>query len=423
MPAVVGDARPCTDPGDVRIVREQHDDHIYWRAETPQAPRTPDTPPSSDDDPTIRIRRPSPSIVPPPVPPSTFLPSSAPLPRATPPPLLLHSASPAYPQAPQGALGSGRRTRARRGRHVRRVIVGIVAVVAVFSGLLFALGNAGNALVGAGRYAGPAAQTATSTPVPTPTATLVPLPDFGLPSMCGTAAGASQAGCVQCPYTYDQTQYTKAQVQTALDAAAEQYNLPRALVYAIAWGESNWHSGFITCNYDLGVMQLKQGYLATFDNLHEPAAWCPGIERTLYDPIGSMQENVLLGAKWLAWLQCYYGWMASRGGSRTAPDTDTLAWYYRQAGKPLPDTSASASLCAATAQDPTKPWFKDMGVDATNLWSCPFSAKAGDRTFLDVVIAAYNAGPQALDGSIPNDGYVSYIEGIMTQFVQGQLPV
>jgi hypothetical protein len=306
---------------------------------------------------------------------------------------------------------------------MQSAVFGVLAIIAVLSGTLLALSGIRSGFAGAGRSAGPFAQQATSTPVLTPTATLVPLPDFSLPALCGTPSGAAQAGCVQCPYTYDQTQYSRAQVQAALDAAADQYNLPRALVYAIAWGESNWHSGFITCNYDLGVMQLKQGYLATFDNFHEPAAWCPNIERTLYDPIRSMQENVLLGAKWLAWLRCYYGWMASSGGSRAAPDTDTLAWYYHQAGRSLPDTSAAASLCASPAQDPSKPWFKDLGAEATDLWSCPFSATAGDHTFLDVVIAGYNGGPQALSGSIPNDGYVSYIEGIMTQFAEGQLPV
>jgi len=299
----------------------------------------------------------------------------------------------------------------------------MLAVIAVLSGMLLALRDIGRGPVGAGHPASRVAQQATSTPLPTSTATLVPLPDFSLPALCGTPSGAAQAGCVQCPYTYDHTQYSRAQIQAALDSAADQYKLPRALVYAIAWGESNWHSGFITCTYDLGVMQLKLGYLATFDGFQEPDTWCPGIERTVYDPIRSMQENVLLGAKVLAWLRCYYGWMASSGGSRAAPDADTLAWYYQQAGKALPDTSAAASLCASTAKDPSKPWFKDLGAEATDLWSCPFSAQAGDHTFLDIVIASYNGGPQALNGSIPNQGYVSYIEGIMTQFAQGQLPV
>lgn len=298
----------------------------------------------------------------------------------------------------------------------------MLAAIVVLSGMLLALKDIGRGLVGAGHDANPLAQQATSTPQPTPTATLVPLPDFSLPAFCGTPAAEGQADCVKCPYTYDQTQYSRAQVQAALDSAADQYKLPRALVYAIAWGESNWHSGFITCSYDLGVMQLKQGYLATFDEFHEPAAWCSGVERTLYDPIRSMRENVLLGAKLLAWLRCYYGWMASSGGSQTEPNNDTLAWYYQQADKPLPDTSAAASLCASTAQDPSKPWFKALGAEATDLWSCPFSATAGDRTFLDIVIAAYNGGPQALNGTIPNDWYVSYIEGIMTQFAQGKLP-
>jgi hypothetical protein len=298
----------------------------------------------------------------------------------------------------------------------------MLALVAIASGALLAMSDIGRGLAGTGRGIVPVAQQATLTPVPTPTATLVPLPDFSLPALCGTAAAAGQSECAQCPYTYDQTQYSRAQVQAALNDAADQYKLPRALLYAIAWGESNWHSGFITCNYDLGVMQLKQGYLATFDGFNPPTAWCPGVERTLYDPIHSMQDNILLGAKWLAWLRCYYGWMAAGGGSRTTPDSDTLAWYYHQADKQLPDTSAAGGLCAATAQDPMKPWFKDLGEEAADLWSCPFSAKAGDRTFLDVVVAGYNGGPQALNGSIPNDGYVSYIEGIMTQFAQGQLP-
>jgi hypothetical protein len=322
------------------------------------------------------------------------------------------------PPLPLGV--SQRRMRMLRGTRTRVVALAALAAVVVIGVPLLAQGVLAR---GGTSHFGAVALRPTWTPQPTPTATLVPLPDFSLPSFCNVPAGTTpQSDCVQCPYTFDQTTYSQAQVQGALDAAADQYQLPHALVYAVAWGESNWHSGFITCNYDLGVMQLKQGYLATFDNFNEPAAWCPGVVRTVYDPIRSMQQNVLLGAKLLAWLRCYYGWMASSGGSRAAPDRDTLAWYYRQAGTPLPDTAAAQSLCAAAAQDPTKPWFKDLGAQATDLWSCPFSAKTGDRTFLDIVLAAYNGGPQALDGSIPNDGYVSYIEGIMTQFAQGQLP-
>ena len=402
---------------------QQHDDQMQRVSETTGATETSE-PGTTDDDTTIRIRRlPPPSPPSPPSPaPSALLPSApppvAPTPLRSPPPLWL----PVAQQAELPALGGRRGTGARRGKRVRRAVVGMLTLIAVLSAMFLALPDMGRGLMGAGRFAGSLARQETPTPQPTPTATLVPLPDFSMPALCGTPSAAGQADCVQCPFTYDHTQYSRADVQAALNAAADQYQLPRALVYAIAWGESNWHSGFMTCNYDLGVMQLKQGYLATFDNFHEPAAWCPGVQRTLYNPIQSMQENVMLGAKWLAWLRCYYGWMASSGGSRAAPDADTLAWYYQQAGKSLPDTSAAASLCASTAQDPTKPWFKDLGAEATDLWSCPFSAKAGDRTFLDVVIAGYNGGPQALSGAIPNDGYVWYIEGIMTQFAKGQLP-
>jgi hypothetical protein len=323
------------------------------------------------------------------------------------------------------AIGQRRQSalRDQRTRAAMLSVLGVLAVIIVIGTPLLALGGRGLGSVGLLSHTGPVVGRPTWTPLPTATPTLVPLPDFSLPPFCDATNGTTPSlECVQCPYTFDQTTYSRTQIQDALDAAADQYQLPRALVYAIAWGESNWHNGFITCNYDLGVMQLKLGYLATFDNFNEPAAWCPGVTRTLYDPIRSMQQNVLLGTKLLAWLRCYYGWMASSGGSRTAPDRDTLAWYYQQAGMPLPDTASGQSLCAATAQDPTKPWFKALGAQATDLWSCPFSAKAGDRTFLDLVIAAYNGGPQALDGSIPNDGYVSYIEGIMTQFAQGQLP-
>lgn len=311
---------------------------------------------------------------------------------------------------------------ARPAKWTRVVVLGALATIVIFGGPILAVQALNHGAVGQLGYNGAVVHRSTPTPLPTATPTLVPLPDFSLPAFCDSSSGASQPDCVQCPYTYDNTTYSRAQIQAALDAAADQYQLPRALVYAVAWGESNWKSGWMTCNYDLGVMQLKQGYLATFDNFNEPVRWCPGVERTLYDPIRSMQQNVLLGAKWLAWLRCYYGWMASSGGSQTTPDRDTLAWYYQQAGTPLPDTSAAQSLCVATAQDPTKPWFKDLGAEATDLWSCPFSAKAGDRTFLDIVLAGYNGGPQAMDGAIPNDGYVSYIEGIMTQFAQGQLP-
>ncbi len=311
-------------------------------------------------------------------------------------------------------------------KQTRTIVSAVLAIILIFvaiGSLLLTRGGVGPGSASPLGHVNPIVKQATWTPLPTATPTLVPLPDFSLPQLCNAAGEAAPPpDCVQCPYTFDHTTYSRLEIQDALDAAADQYQLPRPLVYAIAWGESNWHSGFITCNYDLGVMQLKLGYLETFDNFNEPTAWCPGVTRTLYDPIRSMQQNVLMGAKLLAWLRCYYGWMASSGGEPTAPDRDTLAWYYQQAGTPLPDTASPQSLCASTAQDPTKPWFKDLGTQATDLWSCPFSAKAGDRTFLDVVIAAYNGGPQALDGSIPNDGYVSYIEGIMTQFAQGQLP-
>ena len=346
------------------------------------------------------------------------------------PPLQSPGSTPTEPTEPSEPYATGGQLwhvvpRKKRKNRRRAAIVGmgVLVLLAATTGTLLAFGEIGNGSLGLVGRAGSVVERATATPLPTPTATLVPLPDFSLPSFCNVPSGtAASPDCVQCPYTYDGTQYSRAQIEAALNAAADQYNLPRALVYAVAWGESNWHSGFITCNYDLGVMQLKQGYLASFDNLNEPPGWCPGVQRTLYDPIRSMQQNVLLGAKWLAWLRCYYGWMASGGGSQATPDRDTLAWYYKQAATPLPDTAVAGSLCASTAQDSSKPWIKDLGAEATDLWSCPFSAKAGDRTFLDIVLAAYNGGPQAMDGSIPNDYYVSYIEGIMTQFAQGQLP-
>src|SRR5262249_5879199 len=123
-------------------------------------------------------------------------------------------------------------------KQTRVILSGVLAVILIFvaiGSLLLMHGGLVPGSVGPLGHANPVAKQATWTPLPTATPTLVPLPDFSLPQFCNAAGeDAPPPDCVQCPYTFDHTTYSRLQIQEALDAAADQYQLPRPLVYAIA---------------------------------------------------------------------------------------------------------------------------------------------------------------------------------------------
>ncbi len=297
-----------------------------------------------------------------------------------------------------------------------------------------------------GQFSLPAIPAATPAPA-APTATPLPtLPNFEvIPPFCnvdlqGSPLGAgtpTPTGCVTCPYVYDTTQYSIAQIEAALQAAAALYHLPPLLVEAIAWQESWWiHPGLITCNYDAGVMGLKQGYWQWMDELSDSNC---GLSYTTYDPT-TLQGNADMGAKFISFLYCYYGWRGGPGGSRAEPTKDTSEWYYRQLGLNWPDLTlvdgqpSPNSVCATPRSDQTVHTDKDFGATYTWAqiyaalpssapWSCPFSATSGDHTLYELVVAAYNAGTGTIDSQgIVNQWYVDDISTHLVKLSQGITP-
>jgi hypothetical protein len=160
-------------------------------------------------------------------------------------------------------------------------------------------------------------------------------------------------------------------------------------------------------------MQLKYGLWESVDLISAPEC---GLAQDTYDPY-IPQDSAYLGAKLLAWLTCYYSyWGGVYGATLQNPGKGTLAWYYQQAGLQYPDTknadgTANAhSLCAAVYHDATKPYYPFIAPTQEQTWSCPYSAKTGDSTLLDVVISTYNQGIGTTnDQGIANQWYIGYI--------------
>ena len=295
-------------------------------------------------------------------------------------------------------------------------------------------------------YSLPKIPTATPQPSATATATLPPLPNFAaIPPFCnvdllGNPLGTgtpTPAGCANCPYIYDQTQYPIVQVQTALQQAAALYQLPPILVEAISWEESGWtNTGVINCSYDTGLMGLKQGYWEWIDTISDSNC---GLSYDTYDPL-SLQGNADMGAKLLAFLYCYYGWRGGPGGSVSNPTQDTSDWYYQQMGLLWPDITVASgepnpkSLCATPRTDQTVhqgsnypgSWtFAQVfgALPASSPWSCPFSATAGDRTLYEIVVAAYQAGTGTIDSQgVVNQWYINDISDHLVTLSQGVTP-
>ena len=211
---------------------------------------------------------------------------------------------------------------------------------------------------------------------------------------------ASIAGdCQQCP-SYTGNNPSQSEIASALDAAAALYNLPRNLVRAVAWQESHWHEDVTSCDGGIGLMQLQYYTYPWLNGQSVPEC---GLSATSYDPT-ALAGNADLGAKFLAWLSCFYSYWGNNGGSSlSAPGLDTIDWYYQQAQLQYPDTLSSSgspnptSLCAAVFNDPSNPEYAALPSTTSDPWSCPYSATAGDATLLDFTLSAYNEGPAYTD--------------------------
>ncbi|WP_432975752.1 transglycosylase SLT domain-containing protein [Dactylosporangium sp. CA-233914] len=83
---------------------------------------------------------------------------------------------------------------------------------------------------------------------------------------------------------------------TRTDPDYEQIRVPQRLLYAIAEQESGWQTDIKACDGGLGVMQIMPGTQA-FVNNRFGTDWDGTIP----------QQNVMLGANYLAWLIAYYG--------------------------------------------------------------------------------------------------------------------
>nr|BFE66432.1 hypothetical protein GCM10020063_109580 [Dactylosporangium thailandense] len=83
---------------------------------------------------------------------------------------------------------------------------------------------------------------------------------------------------------------------TKTDPDYEQIVVPQRLLYAVAEQESGWQTDITACDGGLGVMQIMPS-TQTFVNTRFGTSW----DRTKPD------QNVMLGANYLAWLIAYFG--------------------------------------------------------------------------------------------------------------------
>lgn len=113
-----------------------------------------------------------------------------------------------------------------------------------------------------------------------------------------------------------------------------------------------------------------------------------GLSATTDSP-WTLQGNADLGAKLVAWYLCYYGYAGDAGGAPTTPGSYTVAWYYQQAHLAWP-----SALCQTVYDDSHQPAYADLRLPTTQgeQLACPYSAKAGDATYLEVIISVYNEG-------------------------------
>lgn len=232
------------------------------------------------------------------------------------------------------------------------------------------------------------------------------------------------ATCVSCPY-YIGNNPNQTQIAAALTTAANTYGLPVNLLKAVAWQESHWHEDVYSCDGGIGLMQIQY---YTYPWLNSQAVAECHIGVTNYDP-KTLQGNADLGAKMLKYLMCFWEyWGNASGASLSNPGQYTIAWYYKQAGLPFPDSySANGSLnpqsfCAVPFNGNS--YYPGLPSTLHDPWSCPFSATTGDATLLDITLSAYNEGASnVVNLGINNWWYVGGVEGYIPQFASGALPV
>lgn len=276
----------------------------------------------------------------------------------------------------------------------------------------------------------------TPTPVPTSTSAATPTSTAAAPTATATAipagttapaAAAHRAACTPCP-VYLGNNPSQSTLRAALDAAADTYHLPHHLVEAVAWQESRWHEDVTSCDGGIGLMQIQYYNVDWLNQVSVPECGLTATSNNAY----TAQGNANLGAKYLAYLACFYSYWGGRAGASLAsPAAYTVDWYYLNHQPPLryPDTTnanGSAnpnSLCAAVYNSPSAPQYPDMPSTTAQPWPCPYSATAGDTTLLDITLSAYNEGPGYTDTcGICNPWYVSGVEGFIPEFYTGALP-
>jgi Transglycosylase SLT domain len=236
------------------------------------------------------------------------------------------------------------------------------------------------------------------------------------------AARQAMATCTPCPY-YAGNNPSQATLQAALDSAADAYHVPRHLVEAVAWQESKWHEDVSSCDGGLGLMQIQYYNVSWLNSVSVPEC---NLGSTNYD-VNTATGNASLGAKYLAYLACFYSYWGGYSGTASNPASYTIEWYYHQAGLPYPDTTRSdgqPSLCASVFNGSGNAEYPDMPSTTGQPWPCPYSATAGDSTLLDITLSAYNEGPGYTDKyGIQNWGYVDNVEYFIPQFYSSALPV
>lgn len=222
----------------------------------------------------------------------------------------------------------------------------------------------------------------TASPKPTTARTSNPVPTAP-PTTHPPAAEVPPAPVViatpnpTCTPTYQGTNAPKAQVRDALVAAgAKQYwqgvqlpigyvgalvpiTVPANLMKAVAWQESGWQSAIMACDGGIGTMQVMAGTVTQINNRFGEN----------YNP-NTLVGNTELGANYLEWLIMYFG-----------------LYYYGQ--------------------------NFDLSISA------PIGKGGEELALLDVVVAAYNTGPAALENkdntlSVLNWPYVNNVEALMT---------
>ncbi|MGE5829747.1 MAG: transglycosylase SLT domain-containing protein [Micromonosporaceae bacterium] len=204
-------------------------------------------------------------------------------------------------------------------------------------------------------------------PPPNPPSVVTPGPNC--PSYVGTNADrsvvkAALTSAATKPYWVDVPAWD---MPEGYDGDPSTIVVPVALMKAVAWQESGWQSAIKACDGGLGVMQITPsppGVIGTDKQMNNRF-------HTGYD-VTTLAGNAALGAEYLQWLTMYFG------------------LYY----------------------------FGHFNL-AENAPTAPVGVNQAPMRLLDVVVAAYNVGPGAVEDisqdtlSIPNPRYVDNVTTLM----------